>query len=433
MDYYPTQVRTRSRVAGQPAAAPALADRPTALATVAFYVFVFSIPFEQIDIGLPNTTISKLLGFLFIGLTLLRPRAYYKRIPTAFYFFLAFIMVAGIMGIVALAELDSDQASRVPSFMLTLIQDVAVFLVAYNTMTDQVGARSISVLISSCTLLSVFEIFGAASKGFTGRATVLDVNPNGLALVLAFGLLCLTGLAYGREKLDRKARRVFWICAPVLSLAFVLTGSRGGAIAFAAGLVMMLFRKTRSIGPKLKLTVIVGLAMVALIIASLQVASIRDRWIQVLTTGDLAGREEILPAAVDVFADRPLLGWGPIRNVMEVGNRLGVRERDTHNLYLWVLTATGITGGLPFFLAQWLCFAAAYRARRGTQGGLPLALVTCILVVNLKGTYFDDKLSWILLGYALASGKGVGRLSAGIGALRPGVHSPVPATELRSN
>jgi O-antigen ligase len=100
-----------------------------------------------------------------------------------------------------------------------------------------------------------------------------------------------------------------------------------------------------------------------------------------------------------------LIGWGPIHHYYELGSRLGLlaRGRDTHNLFLWILTEVGVMGAIPFFTGLWLCGYAAWQARYTVQGILPLAMIACLLIANMAGTWHNRKIFWIVLSYALAS------------------------------
>ena len=86
-----------------------------------------------------------------------------------------------------------------------------------------------------------------------------------------------------------------------------------------------------------------------------------------------------------------------------LGRRLGRSKMDTHNLFLWLFTEQGIVGAAPFCIGLALCSRAAWRARRGPRGLLPLALLVAILTVNMSGTYYVAKWFWFILAYCLAS------------------------------
>jgi O-antigen ligase len=109
-----------------------------------------------------------------------------------------------------------------------------------------------------------------------------------------------------------------------------------------------------------------------------------------------------------MFAERPILGYAPIANKYVLGGRLPEQHherRDAHNLFLEVMTATGIIGLIPFMVGLWLPWRAAWRARRGPAGVLPLALLVTALTANMSGNWLAGPLLWVLLAYALASSR----------------------------
>src|SRR5206468_10594663 len=101
-----------------------------------------------------------------------------------------------------------------------------------------------------------------------------------------------------------------------------------------------------------------------------------EGWKQAYYEGSMAGREDIFPAAVGMILERPVFGWGPILWAHELGQRTGVGgERDAHNLWLALLLEVGVVGAIPFSVGFWLCGLSTWRARLGTFGLLPLALL----------------------------------------------------------
>jgi O-antigen ligase len=107
-----------------------------------------------------------------------------------------------------------------------------------------------------------------------------------------------------------------------------------------------------------------------------------------------------------MFLEKPLTGWGPAKNKYVLGSRLpwqGRPRRDTHNIVLEILTATGIVGAIPFLIGLGICVRAAWQARKGTEGILPFAMLSAILVGNMSGNYIAAKLFWFVLAYAAAS------------------------------
>src|SRR5439155_26549292 len=88
-----------------------------------------------------------------------------------------------------------------------------------------------------------------------------------------------------------------------------------------------------------------------------------------------------------------------------------------------VLSSTGLAGTIPLLAGLGLCCAGAWRARRGSHGILPLALLLVVLAANMSGNWIASKLLWLVLAYGLASMRYRGKDASGL---------PPPAAVLAS-
>ena len=189
---------------------------------------------------------------------------------------------------------------------------------------------------------------------------------------------------------------------PPLAAMVVVTGSRGSMIALLLALLVF-FLHGRSLKLKLKVGLVVLFTVGLLAWLSYEIEPVRERWERTYYEGDTAGRDAIFSAAWEMFLEKPIAGWGPANHIYEVGSRLGLYTvRDTHNVILWILTESGLLGAVPFFAGFWLCWCAAWNARHGIQGALPMSLVLFVLVRAMSGSDNYDKLFWFVLAYALS-------------------------------
>jgi len=150
---------------------------------------------------------------------------------------------------------------------------------------------------------------------------------------------------------------------------------------------------------------VVGITLLSL--AILRVPMMKNRLVDSVTTGNMAGREQLYPALWTMFLERPVLGWGPITNTQELALRIGERERPrraAHNIVLELLTASGLAGAIPFLVGAGLAVRSAWRARHGKHGVLPLALLGTVFLANMSGDWLASKLLWLVFAYAFASG-----------------------------
>jgi O-antigen ligase len=126
----------------------------------------------------------------------------------------------------------------------------------------------------------------------------------------------------------------------------------------------------------------------------------------------MSGRENIYPTAWGMFKEKPFIGWGPEDNKYELGRRLQIMNgvlvapdgsKDTHNGLLEILTSTGLFGTVPLLICVILCLLAAWRARQGPQGALPIVMVITVILINMSGNWSASKLDWLMMACALAS------------------------------
>jgi len=366
----------------------------------AFYAFIFTIPFESVGFADDYLSLSKISGLFFVLTAFLSARMCFRRPPMAFWYFFGYLSVVAVM----IPFQQSDFISSIISRLITMTQLLILFWISCNLLGDERVVKGVLLaLIMACTAVAILMLLGVGSADEHGRETALEANPNTLSTVLSLGLLALLGLAFGRQKSDFKTFLFMALCSGILAIQIVRTGSRGSLIALIVGFLAFPMKRTKSLASRFGLVLVGALAIGSLVWTSYRSESVRERWERTFATGDTAGRDTIFSDAWDMFLEKPMLGWGPVTHLYELGSRLGREYRDPHNLYLWVLTETGILGAIPFFIGLWLTWKSAWRARDGLQGVLPLAMLVCLLISNVSGTLIDRKLFWIVLAYALAS------------------------------
>jgi O-antigen ligase len=370
----------------------------------AYYLFVFSLPLQNVDIGLSAAgTISRLSGYLFIMATLLKPKMCYKKPGIALYCFGIYVTVYLCVAFFS----DREQAPYdVGEHVRTLVQLLVFFAVSSNLLTNpRIVRRTIFALASSCIVLAVAMVFGFTGEVVGDRLTALNANPNEIAQGLMVGILALVGLGYGTGNSTRRSRFCFWIFSGFLFLALIRTGSRAAVLSLVAALFAFLIKRS-ILNFNLKRLGVVILSLVLIVIISSSIESISERWKKTFVEGDTAGRDEITYLAWHMFLEQPWIGWGVVHQ-NELGSRLGLVTRDFHNLFFHVLTEVGLIGTIPFFFGILTCSLSAWRARKNIQGILPLAMLLSLLVMSVAGTTVTDKLFWFVLAYANASGASV--------------------------
>jgi len=373
----------------------------------AFYAFVFSILFEGLPIGIP-LELTQVTGAFLVLATLLQPYHCFRRAPAALWCFAAYLYVGALS--LAFHNGLSDEDARWK--LAVFAQLILMFWIAYNLMRHQRVARgALLALIASSVLLSVLQLFGLALPTISHRSLVdrfasFGLDPNQMACILSFGLLALIGITYDSYSRTLLLRVLVWPLYILVAATTVQTGSRGGILAFGAGLITLMLRKG-TVWEKVRNALVVLLGIGLAILIALQSDVVRYRFDKTVEGGDTTARERIYPAALQVFLEEPLIGWGIQANTNEIEARVGMQNYehlDAHNLILYVLTSTGLLGAIPFLAGIWLCVRGAWKARGGADGSLPFAMVITLLVADMSASGLHWKHHWLILAYALASG-----------------------------
>ncbi len=231
-------------------------------------------------------------------------------------------------------------------------------------------------------------------SGVMGQA-----GSNGLGAFTAQA--AVLGLALASAERRLLLRFAYWGLAVFSALCLMYTFSRGGYLAFVAGLIYVGIRKQRML--------LAGLVAFGLIWASLVPEAVRER-INLTSNGELdhssETRVDLWEDAISVAGSNLLFGTGV--NTYAYMGRLG-DYRDTHNIYVKVLVETGIVGLALFIWLLFRTFRIGSHLVRITSdpffASLGMALsawLVCSAAANLFGdrwTYLQvNSYLWVLGG-----------------------------------
>jgi O-antigen ligase len=398
----------RLRMAGAQASS-ALRDavQVNLMVRVALYLYILSIPFEWPGRPIP-VEIPTLTGAFFLLSTVLNPSACFRRVPAALVWFAAFLWAF------VLAVVINRVEHHIPAlqYFLNILEVVLLLWVIYNVLTDERALRGMLIgLVIACSVRALMQVLGigvTVHEEWTGgvRMTVLGQNTNLSSMVLAGGMAVVIGLQVSADRRFPRFGLLTWPLAALMGLAIVQSGSRGGILCAGAGLAVYAI-SGRSFFARLRNAVFAIAAIAALGWAVYNSEMMRGRLTFAIEQRQLAGRERIYPAALNMIRERPVFGWGPIENQYEIAQRINFRKfpyRDTHNMMLELFTATGLVGGIPFLIGLGLSVRGAWRSRRGPLGVLPLAMLFAVLMGTVPGTWMAAKIVWLAMALSLAAG-----------------------------
>jgi O-antigen ligase len=374
------------------------------LIVAAFVAFLSSMPFEAALLltGGGFFSISGLLGYAFFGLAFLQPKLCFRKPPRASWWFALYFGLYVLTGLYQ----PSLYGPAISLTTVRLTQCLILFWVGYNLLQyERVARWCLWGFSLACVAMAVLLLGGlrvSKFRGIEGRQTLFEQGPNRIASIIGLGAVALIGLAYAKTGARQSTKLLAWAGFLVAAAAITRTGSRGALLGLGMGL-MTLLASQGSARSRMRNVLVVVLALAACIWITKTSDTAASRWEAALEGGNLAGRQRIFPAALRMFAEKPIQGWGPVTNYNELGRRFGRPTLDTHNIFLWLLTEQGLLGTIPFCIGLAMCARAAWRSRRGSRGLLPLALFVAVLAVNQSGTYYVTKWFWFVMAYSLAS------------------------------
>jgi O-antigen ligase len=369
-----------------------------------FVLVLFVIPFESVQTSFTSGsfTVTKWAGWMFLIVAALFPRISFRRSSYVIWLFVLYLFIYLFFGLFQNPIFVPYMFER--SF--TILQMIIFMWIAQNLLRDRPTSHLVLFSLgASATLISLLQIAGITSVAYDGmqsRMTALGEDPNSFAAVLALGFLSLLGLAFF-SPVKLKALRI--AAVPMLGLIMVViirTGSRGGMLGVLCGMLILML-DTQSSRSVITNIAIVSIAIFALYTAVSSDSSAWSRLRLSVEKGSLADREKIMPMAWKMIQERPVSGWGPYANYAELGRRLNRPTRDTHNLFLLILTEVGLIGAIPYFLAIAGTAQKAWTARAKLHNILPLMLLACLFVVNMALSWHNRKLHWFVLAYCIAS------------------------------
>jgi O-antigen ligase len=372
----------------------------------AFYLFIATIPFETINLGVPVEITAISLGLLLLSLVFQVP-VIFRNPPLAYGLFFLYLVIFAAPLILA----ENPYADEAVWQLFVVTQLMLMSWVAYNlTLSDRVARNAALALGAACTLLAILQLSGITTTASdeaakVERVTALGFHPNNVARIFALGILAFVGLAAGAKKGIIRPRWVVWIAFALMGISMVQTGSRGGLLALGAGLSAFILR-AGSIAVKARNIMLVLFALTFFVVAALQSDVMRARFDATIENGDLARRDQIYPVAWGMFLEKPFFGWGNQTGEYELGARLAHVDEDSknpHNLILHLFLVTGLAGAIPMLAGLGLVVWAAWKSRLGPRGVLPLSMIITVLVANMSGLWLHSKMHWLVVAFALSS------------------------------
>jgi O-antigen ligase len=366
------------------------------IAHIFTWLFVFTVPWQNV-VFIPGLgTISKLLGFGAIAATILhvllsgkvRPLISFHWIAIAF---LMFILVSAFW---AIARPESVMAD-----LNTYVQVIVMMWIIWEAaptrarLTSLLQAYVLGAYVSAG--ITIFNyLTGVAIQKDATRFAASGFDANDLGMLLALALPMAWYLASTTHNgFLRWLNRAYFVVGTV---AILLTSSRGALLAAMAAVSVIPWTLTQLRGGLRVATIVV---MLGAAIAAVQL--VPEKSFERLSTtrseiseGTLNSRLRIWKEGIRLIPERPYLGVGPAGWYPAVGMRIG--NVAPHNTYLAVAVEEGLIG-LSLYLALFVVLLTRLRRLPTFERRVGLALLATLMIAILPLGWQQNKASWLVL------------------------------------
>jgi O-antigen ligase len=393
----------------------------TTIAYGALWIFIFSLPWENVISAGGVAIGSRLTGALALGIALIT-----VAITGRFRRLHAFHVAALLFVIWAAVELTIFFGTgRPPNKFFTYVQLSLVLWMIWELARSwqrQLGLMIAYVFGSYVAAFDTFLLYHREA-GALRRFTAAGTDPNDLAMTLALALPMAWYLG-----MSHRRPLIRWICRgylPIGVVAIGLTGSRGGLLTTIVALLIVPLTMGKLTPGRLVTAILILAAS-----AGLAIRYIPHTIVQRLgTTGSevedasFGHRMKLWRAGFHAFERRPFTGFGTGSFVGAITPEMGSNSNVAHNTYLSVLVEQGIVGLILYLMM----FVAVYRSVRRLpklERRFALTLLATLAVAILPLTWEDRKPVWFvlaaLLGLSQAWISGAGGVAPPSGSRRTG-------------
>ena len=365
------------------------------------WLFVFTVPWQNV-VFIPGLgTISKLLGIGAIAGTLLHVLFSGKVRPLISFHWLA---IAYLMWILMSAFWAIARQESILSDVNTYVQIFVMMWVIWEAAPT--GARLTGLLqayVLGAYVAAGSTIFnyltGAAIKQDATRFSASGFDPNDLGMLLALAVpMAWYITTKSSNPFQRWLNRLYFV---VGSVAILLTSSRGALVTAIVALAVIPWTLTH-----VRAGLRIGVVVIAVGAAVVAVQLVPEKSFERLATttseleeGTLNSRLRIWKEGLALIPQRPFLGYGPAGWYPAVGMRIG--NVAPHNTYLAIAVEEGLVG-LFLYLCLFVVVLARLLALPTFERRVGLVQLATLMVAILPLGWHQNKASWLVLALLAA-------------------------------
>lgn len=348
-------------------------------------IYIICLPLNAMNIGLFGSAL-KVFAILPVGIAFLGSAKFKisEVLKTQFIFtvFAAFSVLWSVA--------VNDSISRVVSYVLlfTLLLSGSAFIYSQKDIHKLKLALAWSSRLSALVML-VFAEF------YNGRFRLMGIikeDPNYLCAYFAFGVVFSLGVLTDKAKLSKK---IFAVVELAVYLYLILiSGSRGGLLAVASGVVAYLIsygdRKSKHIAGRMVILTVIGFAAVLMVESLPEYLRLRFTIANVVENGG-SGRTQIWRQAIDLFYNanvfRQLFGYGTASVIWCFEHYNYSKLNVVHNMFLETLDELGVIGLCLYSTAIFSFIKTAFK----DKDKFAFAVIFCMLIMSLSTSIYTFK------------------------------------------
>ncbi|HLJ50418.1 MAG TPA: O-antigen ligase family protein [Bryobacteraceae bacterium] len=376
------------------------------------WLFLFTIPWENELQLADGITLSRWVGILACGATLLSVASNrrFRRPATIHWMIAAWVIWSALTYFWSISPGATGERISTYAQLLAMIWLIwqnastpgrkAALLAAYILGTCVSSGDTVQNYFRGKTIERQVDVDGTPIIPIETRYVANGSNANELGMMIALSIPMTCYLLTQRKHVFISL--LLWLQIPLALIGILLTGSRGALITTGVAFLIFPFSLRRLPGWQKYFSLL--LLVVLVIWAVWWVPQpVLERFTTIkseLEGGTLTNRTFIWAAGLEVFREHPLLGVGSGAFGQSVLNQLDI-PYVAHNTFLSVLVETGMVGAGIFLSLLASLFLGALHLR-GMERALWVVLLLAWAVAGSSITWEYVKTTWFVFGLLAA-------------------------------
>ncbi|QFY72025.1 hypothetical protein CEQ83_05695 [Priestia megaterium] len=363
------------------------------------YLFVFTLPWEDMFVVSSLGAISKISGFLFfiMSFVYIVNRGYIYKVNGYTILISLFVLWA------TFSFFWSQNQTNSNILIFTVIQLFFMFLLMSQIVNEEILLLRVFqsfVLGGWVSSIGVIYNFLLNSNTFNGRFSAGSFDPNELGIIL---VLSITMAWY----LNLKLKKRFWTLINYFyiflgTFAVALTASRTAFLALIVCYSYILFLGNKNKVSN-KFSILLKVISVSLIIYNIYTIIPDSATERLLTTssdiktGNFNSRQNAWEGGMQIFRDHPILGVGIGAFRTTANIKYGI-DMVAHNIYVSVLGETGMIG-LVLLLSILLILVRGVMRLNYSDKKFLLTMLMIWFLASLTLSWEYSKMTWLILTF----------------------------------